>query len=182
MTETKTVDVQDHFLKNEAAKRANADPLPGSAGDAFGRFGPIPIAESGISVREVVASDWKIMKAVDSPIIRLLMEIRQNPKNPTLEITDDEQNQLALHFTRTPKELRAILADGGKEKFFQMATDEIGDKLSGSVVRLITATVIEQVRRSFSTAVSYREKMEKEGDVRFFLDSGTSPETDSAGG
>jgi len=172
---------REHYLRNEAAKRANSNPLPGPAGDAFGKNGPIKVGDSFL-IREVVASDWKVMAAIDSPIIRLLMEIRQNPEKPNMAITAEEEAEIAFQFTRTPKECREVIKSG-KEAFREKALEEIADKVDAVTISLMVAAVIEQVKRSFNTGISYREKMEKEGEVRFFLDSPeTNPETGSAGG
>lgn len=166
---------QIHILENEAAKRANADPLPGPAGDAFAKNGPIEVGPH--VVREVVASDWKVLKALDSPIIKMIMEMRQNPNsNVEIDVTDDEEFQIAFQFTRPPKVVREAMAKG-KEAFTETAVLEIGDKIDSPTIKLIQAAVMEQIRRSWITAVSYKEKLEEKGEVRFFQDSGKNPET-----
>jgi len=161
-----------HILENEAAKRANASPLPGPVGDAFGKYGPITIGE--IIVRPIVASDWKIFTAVDSPIIKMLMEFRQNPAAPMqVEITDDEECMLCYQFTRPVKEARETLAKG-LDHYKQVACEEMGDKVDAPVLKLIQSAVMEQIKRSWVTAISFKEKLEESGEVTFFQEAGTT--------
>lgn len=162
-----------HFLQNEAAKRTNADPLPGPAGDAFAKYGPIKITDA-LSVRPVVASDWKVFKTLDSPILKMLQELRQNPTNPQMvDVTDLEEYMLALQFTRTPKEVRKIL-EGGVDAFKEAAQDLIGDGIDDPLVKLIQIAIVEQVKRSWVTAVSYATALEEKGEVHFFPVNGTT--------
>ncbi len=173
---------KEHWLRAEATKRAGADPLPGPAGDAFGKHGAIPIGSSGISVRRVVASDWQILKSLDSPIIKMLLELRQNPTTTAeIPIETEEEWELAFQFTRPVAAVREALAQG-RDKFREQARGEVGDTLDESVVSLIRIAVLEQIRRSWSTAVSYRQEMEEKGEVHFFPVAEENPKMASAGG
>lgn len=174
--------LHDHWLKQEAHKRAGADPLPGPAGDAFALNGAIKIGSSGLSVRRVVAADWQFFKAVDSPILKMLLELRQNPSGTVeVPVTTEEEWEMAYQFTRPVGEVRSALAQG-RDKFRNIARDHIGDQVDESVVSLIRLAVIEQVRRSFQSAVTYKQEMEKEGEVTFFQDAEANQRTASAGG
>ena len=174
--------LRDHFLKGEAQKRASADPLPGPAGDAFAIHQGIKIGSSGLVVRRVVATDWQILKALDSPILKMLLELRQNP-SATVEvpITVEEEWEMAYQFIRPVAEVRATLGEG-REQFREMARSQVGDQIDESVVGLIRLAVLEQVRRTFETALAYKQEMEKDGEVTFFQDAGTNPATALAGG
>src|ERR1017187_6604772 len=98
-------------LREEANKRAAADPLPGPLADAFLK-GAIPWGD-GRFVRRVVASDWKILKGLDSPIFRQILEPQ---KDPTLReetvYSDEEQWEMCWQFTHSPADNRALMAKG----------------------------------------------------------------------
>lgn len=181
-TTTENNRVKEFYLKSEAQKRAGADPIPGAAGDAFSLHGDIKIGSSGITVRRVVASDWQIFKAIDSPILKVLLELRQNPNSEVeVEVTTDEEWEMAYQFTRPVSECRKALVNG-KDAFTQAAREHIGDLIDVSVVSLIRLAVMEQVRRSFQSAITYKQEMEKEGEVTFFPDAEANPKMASAGG
>jgi hypothetical protein len=98
-------------LNHEAAKRANADPLPGVL---YRAFDPdhIPIG-NGLSVRPVVASDWKALKWLESPVWKAFLELQKDEKiREDVAYTDEEQYEMAWQFTHTPKEVRALMARG----------------------------------------------------------------------
>ncbi len=172
--------VHETLLSLEAGRRAGADPLPGPAGDAFALHGDIRVGP--FTVRRVVASDWKILKAIDSPIIKMLLELRQDPTSTAeVPIEPEEEWELAYQFTRPVAEARAALAQG-RDKFRAAASAQIGDAIDEPLIKLISSAVLEQIRRSWLSAVSYKQQLEKEGEVTFFPVAEANPKMASAGG
>jgi hypothetical protein len=102
---------RDIGLNHEAAKRANADPLPGVL---YRAFDPKPIdIGSGLTVRPVVASDWKALKWLESPVWKAFLELQKDEKiREEIQYTDEEQYEMAWQFTHTPKEVRGLMAKG----------------------------------------------------------------------
>jgi len=162
-----------------ATARANADPLPGPLAKAFG---PSTIMVGGISVRKPVASDWEIFRQLDSPIIRILLELRQDPsKVPEIEPTQQENWEICWQFTHSPKECRAALTVGNGY-FRQLAASEIGDVWDEPTVMVVRAVIMNKIAEANATAIKYAADLEEKGEVTFFRDSGATRTTDSAGG
>jgi len=167
--------LKQHFYRTEATKRANADPLPGPAGDAFALHGEIAVGPH--SVRRVVASDWKILKALDSPIVRMLLELRQNPSSVAeVSVSAEEDWEIAYQFTRPIAESKSLIAKG-RDEYRKVAECEIGDQIDEPTINVIRAAVLEQIRRSFLSAISYQQKIDNGGETTFFPGAGATPAT-----
>ncbi len=174
-----------HNLITAATSRANGDPLPGPLAAAFCE-GAIRIGSSGLLVRKVVANDWVIFKKVNSPMLRLIEELNQaagklDHPAPDVAMTDEEEFELCYQFTRPISEVRSVL-NQGLEKFKNAALVSIGDLHSDIVVKLITAAIVEQIKRAWQTANQYAGEMKEDGEVTFFRDTNPEPGTASAGG
>lgn len=173
--------VQRFDLKQQALGRANGEPFPGPLADAFLKDA---IMVGDIAVRKVVARDWKILRAINSPVIRLIQDSAQNPNAvPEIETTDEEEWELAFQFTHTPSEVWDTLQKG-REMFSKVAQIAVADnpRFTSSIVKLIGAAVMEQIRREWQTALKFKAEMEERGDVSFFREPTTSPTTGLAGG
>lgn len=166
-------------IKMLAQKRASADPLPGPLAEAF-IPGGIKVGE--FTIRKIVASDWIILKQIGSPLHKQMLEWRQNPKNPTnVEMDEQQEKELCYQFTRPVVEVREMLA-AGSEAFQSAVTSEIGDKVDVHNIKIMALAVMEQVARSWSTAVEYASNLKEEGEIRFFQEAEESKATASAGG
>lgn len=170
---------QDFVAKQQAAAIAAGDPLPGPLGEAFAS-GPIVVA--GISVRKVVASDWVFFKALNSPVLRMVLELQQNPEKPDeVTFTEQENWALAWQFTHTPAEIREALK-GGVEAFNQRVLEDIGDSWAAETVNLVGVAVMEQLARQWKTSLKHQQEAEEKGEISFFRDAGANRKTASAGG
>lgn len=167
----------DFALRQEAIARATADPLPGPLTNAFAK-GAIKVG--GDNVRKIVASDWTVFKQIDSPLLRMVQELQQNPGvNPNVDFTELEQQTICWQFLNHPKRVREIIEAGTlKETVIQ----EIADEYDAGVLNLILFAVMEQMKRGWQTALKYSAALEESGEVTFFRDASPGTKMDSAGG
>jgi hypothetical protein len=146
------VELSDHakeVLATKAAeKEAGALPLPGPAGDAFSS-GPIQVGE--FSVRKVVAYDWRILQKLNNSLLRQLSAVGNGQQ---IDSDDDSEWQLIWILTHTLDEVDAALKAGN---FNAKCRNEIGG-LDGPLVTELCEAVMEQIKRSVSTALKYAEK------------------------
>lgn len=178
---------RDLNLRAEASKRASADPLPGPLANAFG---PLSLKVCGMEVRPLVAYDWAIMKAMNAPIYRQMLEWMQNQEHPEkadkVEFTDQEGWELIFLLTRSCEAADEVF-EKGKQAFSRAARREIGMKLHTGQVALLAEACLQQVRAHMETMVKYAAEAEeqKQGEgapLPFLASAGTSPATVSAGG
>lgn len=178
---------RDLNLRAEASKRASADPLPGPLANAFG---PLSLKVCGMEVRPLVAYDWAIMKSMNAPIYRQMLEWMQNQDHPEkadlIEFTDQEGWELIFLLTRSCEEADEVF-EKGKQAFSRAARREIGMKLHTAQVSLLAEACLKQIQAHMETMVKYtaeaEEKKEGEGvPLPFLTSAGMSPATASAGG
>lgn len=149
----------DAGLRNEAGKRAAADPLPGPLADAFLKDS-IPVGV-GISVRRIVASDWHILKALDSPILRQLLELQKDEAlREETEYSDSEQCEMVYQFTHAPKQCRELLKMG-RETYRSTAQDYCDSGIDFAQMPLIIAAITKQLSDCIATSISYNATDEK---------------------
>ena len=139
-------------LTEDAQKRAAADPLPGSLAEAF-LSDAIQVGDN-LYVRRVVASDWRIIKALDSPLYRQMLEY-QKPEETReeIEFSDEEQWEMCWQFTHSPKECRALLAKG--RDAFRETASEMADTISMPQMPMIIKAIVKQIYASFETSIKY---------------------------
>lgn len=143
-----------------AAARANADPLPGALKEAF-IGGDIQVAK-GVTVRRIVATDWDILKWLDSPILKQMLELQKPPEaRERLEYTQSECYEICFQLMTSSKELRKFLG-GSRDAFREAATEAIGDKYDISVCNQIVDAAIAQFGNSFLTALQFMPDEEAE--------------------
>ena len=99
-----------HNRRNATISRAHADPLPGPLLDVLL---PPQISALGFTLREPVASDLAILKAIASPLFTELTEMGKPADQRTPVAYADEQFwELFYLWTRPVPEARAALAKG----------------------------------------------------------------------
>lgn len=154
MTETAKLNEEQReaALNEDARRRACADPLPGALADAF-LEDAIQIGPNTF-VRRVVASDWKVLKWLDSPIFKAMLEFQKDEKlRDEVPFTDEEQWEMAWHFTHSPKEARELMARG-RESFRSACTVWADDLPMPSLPAAINA-MQKQIIKSFSASLKY---------------------------
>ena len=146
-------------LTEMARARAAAEPLPGSLAEAF--LGDAIEVIEGVKVRRVVASDWIILRWLNSPIVRQMLEM-QKPmeKREPVDYSAEEAYEICYQFTHNPKEVRAM-KEQGRKAFTEAAIEEFGDRFSTmEIAELVVDAVSKQLQRSWATALSVAPKEE----------------------
>lgn len=167
----------DHVLKEEAIRRAQADPLPGPLTNAFAK-GAIMVGK--IPVRKCVASDWEFLKVTNSPLLEIIQSLQQNPKEtpPTENLSEESAHAVCWQFMNHPKRVREIIAAGTLAETVQA---EVSDEISAPVLRVIFVAAMEQMGRVWKTALGFSAELEEKGEITFFQNAGAT-KTASAGG
>ncbi len=165
---------EEVVLNNLASKRASADPLPGPLVRAFCE-GPIEVA--GVTVFPVVPRYFQALRALNSPLISMLQDVVQSGKIDT-ELSDEQAWEICWIFTHTGKQVREAMTKGVNQ-IRELAMVEVGE--SQFPVALVTAAVMEQVKRHMETAVKYTAQAKEEGSISFFQDSATHPNVETGG-
>jgi hypothetical protein len=142
-----------------ARARAAAEPLPGSLAEAF-LEDAIEVIH-GVKVRRVVASDWIILRWLNSPIVRQMLEMQKPAaKREPVEYTAEEAYEICFQFTHNPKEVRA-LKEQGRKAFAEKAIEEFGDTFpTMEIAESVVVAVSKQLQRSWATALSLAPKEE----------------------
>ena len=171
--------VEGYGEKVATVSRANAEPFPGPMAAAF-CTGAITIGD--IAVRKVVASDWIALKAIESPLLKLIAEWQANPTDPKeVQFSEQDQWNICWLFTHEPKEARSELS-GGKEQFEATAQEQVADKMDNSIIGMVMAAVMEQLKRNWLTALKHAADLEEKGEISFFRDAGEKLKMALAGG
>lgn len=159
----------------QAKAEASMEPLPGPLADAFG---PDTII-NGIRIRPVVHYDLVILRQLNSPLYRHMLEMGK-PENERQEIkyTDDDGYMLVWQFTTPISQVREELGRG-HESLKACALAATAYRLPPPVMAALITGVLDNFKRSFDVAVKYGAP-EKEGES--FSPSKPGPKTALAGG
>lgn len=146
---------REFALSQEASKRAAADPLPGALSEAF--LTDAIDCGHGLKVRRLVASDWIILKWLNSPLYRGVLE-SQKPVEIREDIgyEDFEGYEMVWQFTHTPAVNRALMAKG-REVYKTTAFEDIGDTHSLETLSNAIEAIGKQVAASLETKVAFNE-------------------------
>lgn len=150
-----------HQCRSEES--AHAEVLPGPLANAFGVDNVIMVA--GMEVRPIRASDWKLLKAINSPLYTQTVQSDEmieaaksgklaDFKGKDIDYTEEDGIELCFIFTRHPKDCRSVLAKG-REVFRETAMQEFGDKVSAQEMGEVMKAVAAQAQSAFSTALKY---------------------------
>jgi hypothetical protein len=143
-------------LSQAASSRANAEPLPGALGDAFGQD---TIMVGNIPVRKIVAGDWIILKQLNSPVYKMQL----GDSSEEIEATDEENCELVFQFINPIIKVREMLRKGRvhfTEQALQFLVDgNISEETSVKLVKAVT----EQFNRYFAVRLKYIQDQQTEG-------------------
>ena len=175
--------IEEMHLEEEASKRASADPLPGPLAKAFG---PLNIAVDEYAIRPIVAYDWAIMKILNSPIYRQMLEFMQDgEKAALLEVQPHEQWELIYLLTRPCEEADKVFSKGAGE-FSNAAKREFAFSTHPLKINKLFAACMEQLKNHMATMVKYAQEQEDDGakdsPLSPLSSAGKPPATDSGGG
>ena len=156
--------IDRHVVKGAANERAAATPYPGAAG-AFLK-GAIKAGE--FTVRKIVLADWKIWQTIDSPFLRLFLEM-QKPEGAQDEVnfTDDEGYLICWQFTRPVRDAANVVLEGGKESALDAAREQFFYE-GGESNQVIITAVMEQFKRHMLTRLQYAAEQKESGEITFF--------------
>lgn len=137
---------------------AASDPLPGPL---LAAFLPESLRAAGFELRPVVASDWAVLKRIQSPLLTELKRaslLKEHPELATEKTTfsEEEMWELLYLWTHSPRESRALLAKGPEA--YREAAMQVADKLSPRVIneaQAIVDALFGNLLRSLSTQVGH---------------------------
>lgn len=165
-----------HDLKLQAAGRANASPFPGPLKEAF-VDGDIQVGQ--YKVRKVVAFDWIVFEAINSPLLELVKSARQNPKEAAqADISMKDQCAICWQFTRSADEVDEVLQKGVDE-VHRRVKEDFAKRASMSDIALLTDAVVKQIQTMWATAQGHSAN--GQGDTTFFPEREIIPKTVPAG-
>lgn len=141
----------------QGSHAAAADPLPGPLLEAFL---PEPLVAAGFELRDCVASDWAILKRLDSPILRELQSLALDPALPKPEIVYEEEDiwELLYLWTQPVREVRALLAKG-RPAFREAVLEQTADRFSFEIVKdrnAILGALAKNLFRALSTRLTHQ--------------------------
>jgi hypothetical protein len=153
--DTKTPEqvIAEFKATEEAAKQANATPLPGATGAAFSPNQDIPITlDNGdkLVIRPIYNSDIKVLQMVEHPIYR--GGFGTDMEN----VVGEPSWLLAWLLTQDVKSARTF-AKNGKEAVLEAATERFGDKYQADDMLKISLATFEQVEKYFSTVLEFEQ-------------------------
>ena len=145
--------IERHSRRVSATAEASADPLPGPLADAFPT---VDIIVHGIHVRPVVAADFPILRKLQSPRYRQMLEAAKPPelRTPT-EFTDEDGWEMIYQFTNPALAVELALAQG-RAHFRRIAHEQIGMRMNPFIAAQVAEAVGEQMKRSYETALRYK--------------------------
>lgn len=150
--------------RREGAKgRANAEVLPGPLAGAFPTEAGREVA--GLRMRPLVHYDYVILRRLDSPLYRKVLELGK-PESDRQEVAfeDEDGYEMVWQFTRPVKEVAGVLARG-RQAVRQAAVEEIGQRLGALEVQELVRLAVENFVAASSTAVGYRTPSGEGGEV-----------------
>lgn len=145
--------------ENMLAKAAMSDPLPGSLSLAF----PLPDKKVGtFAVRAPVAYDWTLLKALNSPIHRKILELNGDKANGETEFTDEEAWDICYQFTRPCKEVDRVFCNGGAKAIREASKELFAFNLQSFEIKPIVEAVIKQISLTWETAMKYSAEKDED--------------------
>lgn len=165
-----------HLKRQEGIMRAQMDAVPGPLADAFA--GDVP-KFCGLTLREVVPTDLGLLKRLDSPLHREMLQLAKPvEERVSPEFADEDVWELLYLFTRPARAARATLAMGRPQ--FREAALAFADALPPEAIgrRAELMAIVSQLwLRAFSTLVEHAPPPSADGSF-----PPPPPTTASAGG
>lgn len=182
-------DIAAHQARQAATRRANAEPLPGPLATAFNAD---ELQALGIKLRPVVASDFILLKKLNSPLYRRTFELAEHARQvkagelaadappPQTNFDEEECVEMIYQFSIPLPQARAELKRG-REFFREQAQQAITDHAPVDALPRLVEAVVANFTAAFSTAVQYSGES-KEGEETVFTTPAAAGATASAGG
>lgn len=170
-------------------RAAHANPLPGPLAAAFD---PDPVSVAGFQIRPVVASDFAILRRLDSPLHRRTLELAEHQRQiaagtlppeaapPETQFTEEELAEMVYQFTQPVRQVRAELARG-RDAFRETALVAISDRLGVLDLPALVAAVVANFTAAFGPALGHAAPS-AEGEETVNFSRPPAPATAWAGG
>ncbi len=147
-----------------AVERANREPLPGALAGAFDPMQSIKVGD--YTIRPIVAGDYTLIKKLNSPVYRQILELQKENGGEEVQVDDVEQWELIYILTNPPEHSLKLLYNGGNIR--DKAIETLGAKLGPLLVADLFIACIQQFKTHMETMLSYAAAKEgKEGDENF---------------
>lgn len=123
--------IGDAKLQSAASSRAASDPFPGPMAMVVdGGFVDVMTSRGKITFRPLVASDLVVLRKLNSPVYRELLEMGTPEEARTkVEYTDEDVFDIVYQFTNPIKEIRQLVKKGN-DIYHETAMSEVGDKFN----------------------------------------------------
>lgn len=172
-------DLKKQQRRRSKIAEANAEPFPGPLADAFAGA---PIKLDGFSVREFVPRDVAILKRLNSPFYRQILEaLKPREKRKPTDVADADEWEVIYLFTRPCAEAEAKLNEG-RAAYTQAARAAFADnpRINIALYNDLYLVCAGRIVAAFRTAVAYQSR--DSGDGTVFTPPPAAPMTASAGG
>jgi hypothetical protein len=164
-------------------RKAHANPTPGALGKAFDIPAPDPRAGAAVlkrlgrELRPVVASDFLVLKLLDSPLLK-----QAQGAGPESAITAEEMAAMVWQFTTPIRTVREMAHRAGRAGVEEAATEAILDAVAPMELPAMFTTLLEHFAAAAATSLRHEEPP-KEGEQRGnFPQTIPAPRTASGGG
>jgi hypothetical protein len=171
----------------QATRRANAEPLPGPLADAFGLGRTV----GGLRLRPVVAGDFPILRAVNSPFYRRTFSLAEHLRQikadeipsttppPVTPFDELEAAGMIYQFLAPIREVRES-ARAGREAFHQRAVAAVNRLVLPDQLTAVHAAVTANFSAAYDTAVEY-EQISEEGSTTMVVSALDGGQPDGLG-
>lgn len=173
-------ELKEKARRDRRIAQANAEPFPGPLDAAFAQ-GPVQIG--GFTVRELVPIDVKLLKRLDSPFYRQMLELlKPKEQRQRTPVADEQEWEIIYLFTRPSLEAEAEL-DRSLAGFRHAARLAFAHnpRINVAVYQRLYNACANRIIRAFATAVAY-EARSLCGDDEVFTTPPPEPTTASVGG
>jgi hypothetical protein len=155
--------------RQDCVRRALAQPLPGPAKGAFLNRA-IQVGDK--SIHRITPYLWKVIVALDSPMVKLLEQTGKPDKDGKTTIACDWEPEqtwdLCFVFSMSPDALESAFESQSIEQFKKTARRLVGHDWDAHEIDLVFAAIMEQFARHIETKVKVFNDLKDKGDISFF--------------
>lgn len=143
-------------------RRVNMDPLPGPLASAFAIA---PVTRHGIALRPAVAADFIILRQLDSPLHRHLLNLAEFQQRissgaaadlppPKTSVGTEDMFEMVYQFATPSRRIIQELAEG-RNVLREHAIKAIGSRCPGDKLKDLIPLAQGNIEAAFSTALEY---------------------------
>lgn len=147
----------------EVGPGAQAEVLPGPLAEAFD---PQVVEVAGLKVRQLVHYDYVLLRRLDSPLYRRVLELgKPAEERRDVPFSDEEGYEIIVQFTRPCVEVKRLVDRLGRTGFREFCIEQIG-MLSPGEVEVLAGAAVRTFVEGAATALRYRQASEGDGSFR----------------